>query len=317
MPDYRRKIAFLIKFSLGFLLLYWLISSRNLDLNLLLRARPSLFFVGSLILLFSGFFFAQAIRWYTLLQNQGIYIPLLNCFNLLLASQFLTTFLPGTAGGDLYRSYYIIKFAPHKKTAALSTILIDRFLGLYAFLGIGSGFFLYEFLFYGIENHTLFILGATIVSLCFIIPFIFFLLPGRIVQWFLSSFLPEKFIHKAHTVFSKYKHAPKILVWGLILSLISNTFFCLIFWVIADQLDNQISLFNVIFPLPFIIIANTLPLTPGGVGVGETTASLLFHIFNNTNGAETMLLLRLWSIIFRLPGGFILLLSRPGKAISQ
>ena len=57
-----------------------------------------------------------------------------------------------------------------------------------------------------------------------------------------------------------------------------------------------------------MIIANNLPISPDGVGVAETTASILFGQFNVQTGAAIMLIVRLWIFILRLPGGLIYVL---------
>jgi uncharacterized membrane protein YbhN (UPF0104 family) len=64
-------------------------------------------------------------------------------------------------------------------------------------------------------------------------------------------------------------------------------------------------------PLPFstrlALVApighlNSLPLTPGGIGVGETAFNALFKLTGMSGGAEALLCVRLWNIFVGLLG---------------
>jgi uncharacterized membrane protein YbhN (UPF0104 family) len=49
-------------------------------------------------------------------------------------------------------------------------------------------------------------------------------------------------------------------------------------------------------------IADNLPVTPGGLGVGETAFSALFLVAGLTGGAEALLCWRVWTALVRLLG---------------
>jgi uncharacterized membrane protein YbhN (UPF0104 family) len=55
-----------------------------------------------------------------------------------------------------------------------------------------------------------------------------------------------------------------------------------------------------IVPLGFV--ANSLPFTPGGLGVGETAFNALFTVAGLTGGAEALLCWRIWTALVRLLG---------------
>ena len=44
-------------------------------------------------------------------------------------------------------------------------------------------------------------------------------------------------------------------------------------------------------------LVNSLPLTPGGIGVGETAFNALFSLTEMTGGADALLCLRIWSLL--------------------
>ena len=56
-------------------------------------------------------------------------------------------------------------------------------------------------------------------------------------------------------------------------------------------------------------LVNSLPLTPGGIGVGETAFNSLFALTGMNSGAETLLCLRLWNVFVGFLGLLVYLLG--------
>ena len=54
--------------------------------------------------------------------------------------------------------------------------------------------------------------------------------------------------------------------------------------------------------IPMGYMANSLPLTPGGLGVGETAFNALFEITGLHGGAEALLCWRVWSALVGILG---------------
>jgi len=54
--------------------------------------------------------------------------------------------------------------------------------------------------------------------------------------------------------------------------------------------------------VPIGVILNSLPITPGGLGVGETAFNVLFHIAGLHGGAEALLCWRIWTAMVGLVG---------------
>ena len=58
---------------------------------------------------------------------------------------------------------------------------------------------------------------------------------------------------------------------------------------------------------PLIVLANCLPITPGGIGLAEAASSELFAQLDSGGGAEMMLMLRICVSALSLPGVVALL----------
>lgn len=60
---------------------------------------------------------------------------------------------------------------------------------------------------------------------------------------------------------------------------------------------------------PLIVVANCLPITPGGIGLAEAVSSELFASLGSADGAEMMILTRICIALVALPGVLPLLRS--------
>src|SRR5213596_2021814 len=79
---------------------------------------------------------AAAIRWQILLRVQKIRLNVPRLTGLFLIGMFYNQFLPGGTGGDIRKSYYLLKETPDKKAGALLAVVFDRFIGLVALVAI-------------------------------------------------------------------------------------------------------------------------------------------------------------------------------------
>src|SRR6266567_4826396 len=78
---------------------------------------------------------AAAFRWHILLKVQGIRLNLPRLSGLFLIGMFYNQFLPGGTGGDIIKSYLLLK-ETDRKAGALLAVVFDRFIGLVALVAI-------------------------------------------------------------------------------------------------------------------------------------------------------------------------------------
>jgi len=79
---------------------------------------------------------AAGIRWWILLKVQQIHLSIARVAGLFLIGMFYNQFLPGGTGGDIMKSYLLLKETPGKATGALLAVVFDRMVGLVALIGI-------------------------------------------------------------------------------------------------------------------------------------------------------------------------------------
>jgi uncharacterized membrane protein YbhN (UPF0104 family) len=79
---------------------------------------------------------AAAFRWNVLLKVQNIHLSVPRLTGLFFIGLFYNQFLPGGTGGDIIKSYYLLKETPDKKAGALLAVVFDRFIGLVALVAV-------------------------------------------------------------------------------------------------------------------------------------------------------------------------------------
>ena len=77
-----------------------------------------------------------AFRWQILLRVQKIRLSFPRVAGLFLIGMFYNQFLPGGTGGDIIKSYLLLKETPDKKAGALLAVVFDRLIGLVALVAI-------------------------------------------------------------------------------------------------------------------------------------------------------------------------------------
>lgn len=93
------------------------------------------------ILIFLPVPLLQSIRLVWMLAVQDVRLSYWNAIKLSYAGNFFNFALPGTTGGDLIKAYYITRYT-HHKTEAVTTVFLDRVIGLLGLMTLGSIMFI-------------------------------------------------------------------------------------------------------------------------------------------------------------------------------
>src|SRR3984893_13186553 len=92
--------------------------------------------VGAGILAYLVVEVSAAIRWQILLRVQNIRLSMPRVSGLFLIGMFYNQFLPGGTGGDVIKSYLLLKETPDNKAGALLAVVFDRLIGLVALVAV-------------------------------------------------------------------------------------------------------------------------------------------------------------------------------------
>src|SRR2546421_2632508 len=133
----KKIIITLIQLSVTALLLWYVFHDANQRQQMKVAlAAADYRWVGAAILAYVMVEIAAAIRWQILLRVQKIRLNFPRLSGLFLIGMFYNQFLPGGTGGDIIKSYLLLKETPEHKAGALLAVVFDRLIGLVALVAI-------------------------------------------------------------------------------------------------------------------------------------------------------------------------------------
>jgi hypothetical protein len=329
-------ITGLLKYGIGFGLLAYVIAKYWNDdpktgapglEHLLQGPIEYVWIIASILLLMVALTF-QLSRWYMLVRALDLPFTGRNAFRLGMVGLYYNTFFPGSVGGDLLKAYFIAKGQPGRKTKAVATVIIDRAMGLFglilfcAVLGsiawAGGDESIKENV-----NLQWLIESMAAIAICSIIGFLLLgLLPQRRVDRFAGRLrsIPKLGVSLSEFWYAVwiYRQRLKVVAIGVGLSALAH--FALVFafhtasrvFPPENAADKQASLTQHMVIAPIGYIVQALPLSPGGVGVGEAAFAGLYKLSKlpASRGASARLSLRMAEWIIALVGYIIFLRMR-------
>jgi uncharacterized protein (TIRG00374 family) len=251
--------------------------------------------------------FLMALRTTWLFRPLGMKLTVGKSMQLTLVSTFFSTFLPGAGGGDIVKLYYATKTNTGRRTEVATVLLFDRAVGFFAML-ILPFFFVPLFL---PLIHTAPLLRSILfavagVSIGMVVVFLFGTFHQGPVRFLAreSLALPKwrKLASRVLETIGAYRRSPGTLLGALLLSLVANLSVIAITVLAVLALDPAGLSSKMFLVVPIAQAVNGLPLTPGGLGVGETSLNVLFKLAGLHGGAEIFLCWRVWKAMAGLLG---------------
>lgn len=262
---------------------------------------------------------AAALRWHVLLKVQGIHLSLARVSGLFMIGFFFNQFLPGGTGGDIVKSYLLVKETPGKMGPALLAVLFDRLIGLVALIAITGTLIVlrYEYLARTPETSALLwtllaILGFSIASLIST-----FVITGFDLLDRLPARIPgrERLIElsKAYHLYARHWGATAVAFGFSVIAHLA-TFTAFLFVAYAFRAGVPAIDFFAIMPIERTI--SSLPISFAGVGVRE---HILQVMLGNLAGVPAAVAVLIGSMSFLVmlacaaPGGLVYLLYKPSR----
>ena len=297
---WRGRLVWGAKVAVAIGLLTWLVWSGKLDFARLVRVGPS-WSMAALVALTFGSMVLPAWRWQLLLKAQGLHEPLTRILRLTWVGYFGALLLPGAAGGDVARGHFLLRLRPEARVRALSTVLVDRVLGVYSLLLLG-GLSVSWLAWQGTMPTAVGAMAGVMLSLLGGVT------AGALVLWvrpcrrLLLAVLPRGWGRAWMESFDLYHARFGWLLLCLLISLFSNSLVVLSLGCAAGCTGDPVPLGALFLAGPLVVLANCIPISPGGIGVAETASEGLFAAFGVMGGAEMMLLVRIATILLSFPG---------------
>ena len=266
---------------------------------------------------------AAAFRWHVLLKVQGIHLSLPRLSGLFLIGMFYNQFLPGGTGGDIIKSYFLLKETADKKAGALLAVVFDRFIGLVALVAITGALISlrFDFLSQTLETRRLLwlllmLLGGSIVVL----------LSTFVITGFnLVHSLPKKFpgreklieISAAYHLYAHHWPATLVAFGASIVAHLATfaTFLCA-----AYALGAAVPLVNFFAVMPIERTISALPISFAGIGLREKVLQIMLHGLCGVPEATAILIGSLSFLIVLiccLPGAIVYFFYKPSGVIKH
>ena len=310
-----RKGAFLLlRLAFGVAILGYLAKSGQINFSTLVwlfRAWPlTLAAVG--IMLFD--IFIMSIRASLLFRNARLTLSVGHSFQLNLIGFLFSTFLPGAAGGDIAKVVYATRENRGRRAEVATVLILDRLVGLFSLVLLPLLFapFFPDLLRAVSVLRGLLYLDALLAGLMLVgAALVMFFAPTRLwVAWLLGRWPGIKSLAlRVLDAMAVHGKARGDLFVAVVLSLLANLALVVVTALGLYAVSPGSFSMRLALVAPIGHLVNSLPLTPGGIGVGETAFNALFKLSGMSGGAETLLCLRVWNVPVGLLGLLVYLLG--------
>ncbi len=255
------------------------------------------------------------LRWQRLLAVAGCVTTYANAFRLSFLGLFFNLIVPGLTGGDVVKAVLVVREHPERRADALMSVIVDRGLGLVVLIGLAACVTLLPASlmpsphFKELRLPVLLTFTGVLGGMWLVMhPW-----PRRMLRLDrLIEKLPQKErLRKLDGALRIYAHHPFEMTIAVLLSVINHASLAFGLYQLGHAFgDTQLSYLEY---LGIASVANTIssiPIAPGGWGVGEAAYGSLFHLMGApaTLGIAVSVTYRLISVGLGLAGGLFLLM---------
>jgi hypothetical protein len=252
-------------------------------------------------------------RWWRLMNVAGCVVAWGSAFRLSYLGLFFNLVMPGLTGGDVVKAVLAVRQHPERRSDALVSVLVDRFLGIFALAFLASVVILLVDTF--AELRPVFpplvlaiVVGAAVYTSRRVRKLLRF---DAIVERLPMS----RRIKSLDSALVAYRRQPLELLLAFLLSL-GNHVFAVVgvmsLGVAFGISTSVVSFSDYLAIVPVANIVSSVPLTPGGWGVGEAAYAYLFGLVGvaASLGVAVSVGFRVCQMVLGLCGGLYLL--KPG-----
>jgi len=320
----KKILVTLFQLAITIAVLYWVyhVPNRRTQMAEALRhARYSWVVIG--ILAYVIVEIAAAFRWHVLLKVQGIHLSLLRLSGLFLIGMFYNQFLPGGTGGDIIKSYYLLKETLDRKAGALLAVVFDRIIGLVALVAI-TGTLIglrYDFLSQTTETRQLLWILLVVLSVS---------IAGLLTTFVITGFklfhsLPLRFpgreklieVSAAYHLYARHWRAT-LVAFGS--SIVAHLATFATFLSVAYSLRANVKIVDFFAVMPIERTISAMPISFAGIGWREKVLQIMLHGVCGVPEATAILIGSLSFLIILiccLPGAIVYFFYKPSGVVTH
>jgi uncharacterized protein (TIRG00374 family) len=313
----RFRWAPILRFGLGLALIALLVYSIELD-NLRsaltpLRNHPG--WIGLAVALTYSAFLIGIIRWHAILRTLQLPTSFYQTYRAFFIGQFFNAFLFGACGGDVARAVVAAHHHSEKRAEAVTSVFLDRALGLVTTLLAGCALLLSRLRdVAAFEDARLALVLMAVFLLATIACMALFFTRNIVARIPLLQRLQHRgrlgpLLARAYDAMYLFRKNARRLVWPGVLSLANLLLLTAAATALAQALELGLPFRDLLVVFPVITVLAAIPLTPGSLGVRETLTIQLLAPFGIAPAQALMLSLLgyLAATLWSLYGGLFLL----------
>ncbi len=303
-----RKTAFLLlRLAIGIGILVYLAKSGQINFSSLIR----LFHAWPITVVATGILLLDillmSIRASLLFHDARLSLSLRNSIQLNLIGFLFSTFLPGAAGGDIAKLVYATRENRGRRAEVATVLMLDRLVGLFSLVLLPLLFapFFRDLLGSVAVLRRIVVADAMLAGLMLGgTAMAMFFAPTR--EWagrllYTWPGIRNLTLRVFDSLIVQGK-ARGTLFMAVLLSVLANLALIAVTALAMYAVNPGPVSMRLTLVAPIGHLVNSIPLTPGGIGVGETAFNALFAVTGMNGGAEALLCVRLWNAIMGLLG---------------
>ncbi|MFH0953839.1 MAG: lysylphosphatidylglycerol synthase transmembrane domain-containing protein [Verrucomicrobiota bacterium] len=290
---------------------------KKLDLGLLGRVLANTashwpWWAAGLLFTFLGLF-AGAVRWKEILRAQGLRLSMARVFRIFFIGQFFNAFMLGACGGDVARAYYASRDTPGKRAEAVSTVFVDRAVGLFAMIVFCCVMIVLRISLFLDNQGTRWPGVLMFVFLAVGLVALFALFRRNLFEhWHFFQRLEEDtrlgpLIRRAYEALYLYRAHHRVMAVSLALSVLNLALLTLACYSFGRSLEISRPLIDYFTLFPIISVLAAAPITPGGLGVREGLFVAMFQDIevDPVRSLPLSLMVYAGSLVWSLFGGLL------------
>ena len=271
----------------------------------------------SAIMLFLASHFLGSMQWQILLRSESVHLPYTHVLKYYFTGLFFNNFLISSMGGDVF-SMVDIHRSSGQRAAAVSTVFLDRFAGLFVMFSLA----IFSWPWLMMKN----VAGSRMQLFMVILvagwlAAIFVLFSRRVARplaWILRRLLPVKFSQPMKEIYLQihgFGRRGKLVFHVLLVALVVQAARIMTHYLLAKAFNVTLSPFVFFVMIPIIALSASLPISLGGLGVRERLGQILLAKVGvaASTAFSIEFMAYVVAIFTAIPGGIIFALRKSSK----
>jgi len=248
----------------------------------------------------------ESLRLGALVGAQGLHLGFWTGFRVVSIGALFNLWIPGGTGGDVMKLYYIADRHSGRGVEVATVLLVDRAVALFALLTLILGLLLVQRPLASVPAVRGALVGIAL-ALAALIAGTAFVWSSRIrgsaiYQGLLARIPLGRYIRRAADAVYRFRDHKPAIVKAALLSMTGHALLGVTLALAGTVLVPGVPPLTVTTLSLLGLVANALPITPGGLGVGEAASEALFRSVGVTGGASLIAAWRAGTILVCLLG---------------